>query len=94
MDLFESSTVSYAGKKYGLVVVDDYSRFTWVIFLRHKSETKTEIPSLLNKLAVMKNDKVSIIRTGHGTEFVNQYITEFCTSKGIQHQLSSVRTPQ
>ena len=26
--------------------------------------------------------------------FVNQYITEFCTSKGIQHQLSSVRTPQ
>ena len=94
MDLFESSAISYAGKKYGLVVVDDYSRFTWVIFLRHKSETKTEIPSLLNKLAVMKNDKVSIIRTDHGTEFVNQYITEFCTSKGIQHQLSSVRTPQ
>lgn len=94
MDLFESSVVSYVGKKYGLVVVDDYSRFTWAIFLKHKSETRIEIPSLLNKLEVMKNDKVSVIRTDHGTEFVNQYIKEFCTCKGIQHQLSSVRTPQ
>ena len=42
----------------------------------------------------MKNDKVSAIRTDHGTDFVNQYIKEFCTSRGIQHQLSSVRTPQ
>ena len=88
MDLFESSSTSYAGKKYGLVVVDDYSRFTWVVFIKHKSETKTEIPNLLNKLEVMKNDKVKVIRTDHGTEFVNQYITEYCTSKGIQHQLS------
>lgn len=94
MDLFESSVVNYAGQKYGLVVVNDYSIFTWVIFLKHKSETKVEIPSLLNKLEVMKNDKVSIIRTDHGIEFVNQYIKEFCTCKGIQHQLSSVRTPQ
>ena len=47
----------------------------------------------MNKLDVMKNDKVFVIRTDHGTEFVNQYIKEFCTCKGIQHQLSSVRTP-
>src|SRR6187397_1120154 len=94
MDLFESSVTSYAGKKYGLVVVDDFSRFTWVVFLKHKSDARVEIPNLLNKLEVMKNDKVSAIRTDHGTEFVNQYIKEFCTCKGIQHQLSSVRTPQ
>ena len=93
MDLFESSVTSYAGIKYGLVVVDDYSRFTWVVFLKHKSDARVEIPRLLNKLDVMKNDKVSVIRTDHGTEFVNQYIKEFCTKKGIQHQLSSVRTP-
>ena len=42
----------------------------------------------------MKNDKESVIRTDHGTEFVNQYIKELCTKKGTQHQLSSVRTPQ
>ena len=61
MDLFESSVTSYAGKKYGLVVVDDYSRFTWVVFLKHKSDAIVEIPNLLNKLEVMKNDKVSAI---------------------------------
>ena len=94
MDLFESSVTSYAGNNYGLVVVNDFSRFTWVVFLKHKSDARVELPNLLNKLEVMKNDKVSTIRTYHGTEFVNQYIKEFCTSKGIQHQLSSVRTPQ
>ena len=51
-----------------------------IVFLEHKSDARVEIPNLLNKLEVMKNDKVCAIRTDHGTEFVNQYIKEFCTS--------------
>ena len=50
MDLFESSVTIYAGKKYGFVVVDHKSRFTWVVFLKYKSDARVEIPNLLNKL--------------------------------------------
>ena len=41
MDLFGLVTyISIGGNKYGLVVVDDYSRYTWVFFLHDKSETQ------------------------------------------------------
>ena len=40
MDLFgPTRTTSLGGKRYGLMIVDDYSRFTWVMFLAHKDET-------------------------------------------------------
>ena len=43
MDLFGPvGTVSLGGKVYGFVIVDDYSRFTWVRFLFHKSESFEE----------------------------------------------------
>jgi hypothetical protein len=40
MDLFGSiAYISIGGNKYGLIIVDDYSCFTWVFFLHDKSET-------------------------------------------------------
>jgi hypothetical protein len=41
MDLFGPITyISIGGNKYALVIVDDFSRFTWVLFLQDKSEAK------------------------------------------------------
>jgi hypothetical protein len=41
MDLFGVvAYLSIRGSKYGLVIVDDFSRFTWVFFLQDKSETQ------------------------------------------------------
>ena len=45
MDLFGPVTpLSLSGRKYTLVVVDDYSRHTWIIFLRKKKDTKDKFP--------------------------------------------------
>ena len=39
IDLFGPNRVaSMSGKIYAFVIVDDYSRFTWVIFLSHKDK--------------------------------------------------------
>ena len=39
MDLIgHFSTLSLGGKAYCFLIIDDYSRFTWVFFLSHKSE--------------------------------------------------------
>jgi hypothetical protein len=39
MDLIgQIAYISISGNKYGLVIVDDFSRFTWVFFLQDKSE--------------------------------------------------------
>nr|GEZ40996.1 putative ribonuclease H-like domain-containing protein [Tanacetum cinerariifolium] len=67
-------------KKYILVIVDDYSRFTWVKFLRSKDETPEFVIKFLKQIQVGLNKTVRHIRTDNGTEFVNQTLTEYYES--------------
>ncbi|GJY40630.1 retrovirus-related pol polyprotein from transposon TNT 1-94 [Tanacetum coccineum] len=82
------------GKKYVLVIVDDYSRFTWVKFLRSKDETPTVVIKFLNQIQVGLNKTVKFIRTDNGTEFVNKTLYDYYESVGIFHQKTVPRTPQ
>ncbi|GKA71556.1 retrovirus-related pol polyprotein from transposon TNT 1-94 [Tanacetum coccineum] len=82
------------GKKYILVIVDDYSRFTWVKFLRSKDETPEVVIKFLKQIQIGLNKTVRYIRTDNGTEFVNQVLTEYYERVGIFHQKSVPRTPQ
>ncbi|GJQ94284.1 retrovirus-related pol polyprotein from transposon TNT 1-94 [Tanacetum coccineum] len=50
------------GKKYILVIVDDYSRFTWVKFLRSKDETPMVVIKFLKQIQVGLNKTVRFIR--------------------------------
>ncbi|GJS82857.1 retrovirus-related pol polyprotein from transposon TNT 1-94 [Tanacetum coccineum] len=95
MDLCRPMRVkSINGKQYILVIVDDYSRYTWVHFLRSKDEAPVVIKTFLKKLQVLLQALVIIVRTDNGTEFNNQVLKEYFDSVGISHQSSSVRTPQ
>ncbi|GJW79081.1 putative ribonuclease H-like domain-containing protein [Tanacetum coccineum] len=85
---------SINGKKYILVIVDDYSRFTWVKFLRTKDETPALIINLSKQLQVGLNKTVRFVRTDNGTEFVNKALTDYYESVGITHEKTVLRTPQ
>ncbi|GJZ45711.1 putative ribonuclease H-like domain-containing protein [Tanacetum coccineum] len=85
---------SIKGRKYILVIVDDYSRFTWVKFLRSKDETPEFVINFLKQIQVGLNKIVRFIRTDNGTEFVNQVMSEYYEGVGIFHQKSVLRTPQ
>ncbi|GKC22852.1 retrovirus-related pol polyprotein from transposon TNT 1-94 [Tanacetum coccineum] len=74
---------SIKGKKYILVIVDDYSRFTWVKFLRSKDETLEFVINFLKQIQVGLNKTVRFIRTDNGTEFVNQVMSEYYEGVGI-----------
>ncbi|GKC79509.1 retrovirus-related pol polyprotein from transposon TNT 1-94 [Tanacetum coccineum] len=82
------------GKKYILVIVDDYSRFTWVKFLRSKDETPEFVINFLKQIQVGLNKTVRYIRTDNGTEFVNQILTKYYERVGIFNQKTVPRTPQ
>nr|GEX48437.1 putative ribonuclease H-like domain-containing protein [Tanacetum cinerariifolium] len=95
MDLCGSIRVqTINGKKYILVIVDDYSRFTWVIFLRSKDETPEVVIKFIQQIQVGLNKTVRYIRTDNDTEFVNQTLTEYYERIGIFHQKTVPRTPQ
>nr|GEW33294.1 retrovirus-related Pol polyprotein from transposon TNT 1-94 [Tanacetum cinerariifolium] len=85
---------SINGKRYVLVIVDDYSRYTWVYFLRSKDEAPEVIKTFLKRITVLLQSPDIIIRTDNDTEFKNQVLKEYFDSVGISHQMSSVRTPQ
>ncbi|GJZ66178.1 retrovirus-related pol polyprotein from transposon TNT 1-94 [Tanacetum coccineum] len=84
---------SINGKRYVLVIVDDYSRYTWVVFLRSKDEAPEEIKTFLKKITVLLQALVIIVRTDNDIEFKNQVLQEYFNSVGISHQASSIRTP-
>ncbi|GKC28976.1 retrovirus-related pol polyprotein from transposon TNT 1-94 [Tanacetum coccineum] len=63
---------SLNGKRYVLVIVDDYSRYTWVHFLRSKDEALEVIKTFLKRITILLQAPVIIIRTDNGTEFKNQ----------------------
>ncbi|GJX55007.1 retrovirus-related pol polyprotein from transposon TNT 1-94 [Tanacetum coccineum] len=85
---------SVNGKKYILVIVDDYSRFTWVKCLRSKDEALAFIINFLKMIQVRLKETVRRIRTDNGTEFVNQTLREYYEKVGISHETSVARSPQ
>ncbi|GKA43200.1 retrovirus-related pol polyprotein from transposon TNT 1-94 [Tanacetum coccineum] len=95
MDLYGLMRVaSINGKRYILVIVDDYSRFTWVRFFRTKDEAPEAIIKCIKNIQVRLNAIVCNVRTDNGTEFVNQTLHEFYENVVISHQTSVARTPQ
>ncbi|GJT34020.1 retrovirus-related pol polyprotein from transposon TNT 1-94 [Tanacetum coccineum] len=81
-------------KKYILVIVADYSRFTWVTCLRSKNEAPDFIIKFLKMIQLWLKAPVRRIRTDNGTEFVNQTLREYYEKVGISHETSVARSPQ
>nr|GFA20763.1 hypothetical protein [Tanacetum cinerariifolium] len=77
---------SINGKRYVLVIVDDYSHYMWVHFLRSKDEAPKVIIKFLKRITILLQSPVIIIRTDNGTEFKNQVLKEYFDTVGISHQ--------
>jgi transposase InsO family protein len=86
-----NSIHSVHGHRYFLTAVDDFSRFTWVIMLKAKSEVSLLVQQFILMIENQFNVCVKTVRTDNGPEFL---IPSFYASKGIIHQLSCVETPQ
>ena len=87
MDLFgPPSFDSLGGRKYCLVIVDDYSRYTWVYFFKRKSETQQTVIDFANEAQRQHNAKILTIRS--------DTLDEFLSDEGIKHQYAAPYTPQ
>nr|GFA31283.1 retrotransposon protein Ty1-copia subclass [Tanacetum cinerariifolium] len=85
---------SINGKRYVLVVVDDYSRYTWVFFLHSKDEASEVIISFIKKTQVNLQLQVQRVRIDNGTEFKNKTLAKFFDEVGITQKIFAARTPQ
>ena len=87
-------TESMGGKRYIMVVVDDFSRYTWVEFLREKLEACEKMERLCKKLQNEKGVLIVKIKSYHGKEFENAKFEAFCNEHGIKMEFSAPKTPQ
>ncbi|GJY32174.1 retrovirus-related pol polyprotein from transposon TNT 1-94 [Tanacetum coccineum] len=85
---------SINGKKYVLVIVDDYSRYTWTHFLRSKGETPEVLIDFLRLVQRGLHAQVRTVRTDKGTNFLNKTLHAYFAKEGIKHQTSITRTPE
>jgi transposase InsO family protein len=95
MDLFRPNAyISIGGNKYGFVIVDDFSHFTWVLFLKDKSETQGIFKKFARRAQNEFEVKIKKVRSDNGTEFRNTNIEAFLDEEGIKHEFSVPYTPQ
>nr|GEW81680.1 hypothetical protein [Tanacetum cinerariifolium] len=87
-------TASINGKRYVLVTVDDYSKYTWTHFLRSKDETPEVLIDFLRLVQRGLQAQVRIVQTNKGTEFLNQTLHAYFAAEGILHQTLVSQTPK
>ncbi|GJU87503.1 retrovirus-related pol polyprotein from transposon TNT 1-94 [Tanacetum coccineum] len=85
---------SINGKKYILVIVDDYSRYIWTLFLRSKDETPEVHKDFLTMIQCNLQAQVISVCTDRGIEFLNKTLHAYFKEEGIEHQTSTPRTPE
>jgi transposase InsO family protein len=81
------------GSKYGLVIVDEYSRFTWVFFLQDKLKNQSTLKRFLRRAQNEFELNVKKIRSDNGSEFKSLQVEEYLEEEGIKHEFSAPYTP-
>ena len=77
-----------------LVVVDDFSRYTWTLFLASKNDAYKAFKKLAKVLHNENENRIKQIHSDHGGEFQNAKFDRYCEKHGITHSYSASRTPQ
>jgi hypothetical protein len=95
MDTVGPSQIRSMGVRwYVLIIVDDYSRYSWVFFLKSKDEVFEHFRSLALRLNNGHPNCLKVIRSDNGTEFRNVSFDQFCLEHGVDHQFSALHVPQ
>jgi hypothetical protein len=86
MDLFGPvAYINIGGSKYGLVIVDDFSQFTWIFFLSDKGETQETLKKFMRRAQNEFELKIKKVRSDNETELKNTCVEEFFGEEGIKH---------
>lgn len=87
-------TESFSGNRYFLLFTDDYSRMSWVYFLKFKSEASENFKKFKALVGKQRGCGIKVLRTDRGGEFCSNEFNTFCEEHGIRRVLSSPHTPQ
>lgn len=83
-----------AGNKYVFVLIDDYSRYTWVFLMKNKGDAFGVFKNFKTMVESEVGRKIKVFRTDRGGEFNSHEFNQFCETEGIRRHLTAPYTPQ
>ncbi|KAL0295953.1 UNVERIFIED_CONTAM: Retrovirus-related Pol polyprotein from transposon RE1 [Sesamum radiatum] len=87
-------TPSHEQNRYFILFIDDYSRMTWVYFMREKSEVFKVFKKFKNLVEKQSGRSIKVLRSDRGKEYNNSEFDKFCEEEGIEHQTTVSYNPQ
>jgi transposase InsO family protein len=86
--------VTPGGRRYFLLLVDDVTRYMWVVLLTAKLEASSAIKRIQTAAKKECGHKLRVLRTDNGVEFTAAEFTAYCADEGINRHFSALYTPQ
>ena len=88
------SSSSLSGYVYYVSFIDDFSRKTWIYFLKEKSEVFSKFKEYKALVENQTDRKIKTLRSYNGREFTSEEFKELCKESGIKRELSTPYNPQ
>jgi transposase InsO family protein len=85
---------SMTGYVYCVSFIDDYSRKTWVYFLKSKDEVFSKFKEFKALIENLSERKIKILRSDNGGEYTSKKFVNLCKDVGIKRELTTPYNPQ
>ena len=80
--------------RYFITFIDDFSRYTYVYLLRHKSEALTIFQQYKKTVELQTGHSIKTLRSDNGGEYISNLFDDFCKQQGIHHEFTVPYSPQ
>ena len=84
---------AFSGYSYCVTFIDDYSRTTWIYFLKAKLEVFERFQEFKTLVENQTRRRIHVLRTKNGGEYTSKEFLEFCSSKAIKKEHTVPHTP-
>jgi len=86
--------MSVSQHKYIMVIIDDYTRYAWVYFLKKKSHASDRLMEFFALVSRQFDAKVKKVRSRSRREFLSNALSAWFKTQGVIHELSIRHTPK
>ena len=88
------SSSSLSGYVYYVSFIDDFSRKTWIYFMKNKDEVFRKFKEFKSLIENHTEKKINILLLDNGGEFISNKFKELCRDSGIKREFTTPSNPQ